>query len=446
MTNILYIAYQFPPLNVGGSARPARFVKHLSKFDINTTVVTLDPESYSNVYPHAKSDSNLLDDYKIDFSILKVPSKNLVERRANKVSNFIDIFFNKYKGNEHTYWQEDYHSIVDKWLETNSVEAIVVTAPPFSILPLAVATSKKHNIPLVVDLRDHWTLWVMAPYGTYYKYLASKVAENKVFRHAKKIIVTSKVTQQDLIDFHPNIAAHKFKYIPNGFETPIVYKDITFKPSEEIVIGYVGSFYYSPESRDLIMTPWWKKKAHRKLQYVPRKEDWLYRSPYFLFKNLDALFLTYPELKHIIKVKFAGTRPDWFDEMVSEFGLENNVEHLGWISQTESLAFQDSCDFLLATSAKVIGGRDYSIAGKTFEYFRMQKPILALVAEGAQKDMLEQSGMAHLIAIDNTTLAKEQLHTVFTSEHTLHPNKTFIDSFQIEKLTEALANEIKALE
>jgi hypothetical protein len=446
MTNILYIAYQFPPLNIGGSARPARFVKHLHKFGIQPTVVTLNPKDYTNVYPKAKSDSNLFEGHDLDVEILKVPSKNLVEGRQNKVANFLTIFFNKYKGNEHKYWEDNYHSIVDKWLETNTVKAIVVTAPPFSILPLAVKTSKKHNIPLMVDMRDHWTLWVMAPYGSYYNYLASKLAENKVFIQAKKVIATSKVTQEDFIDFHPNVDAQKFKYIPNGFEIPIEYKAVVFKPSQEITIGYVGSFYYSPESRAQIMTPWYKKKAHRKLQYVPRQEDWLYRSPYFFFKNLQALFMSHPELKKVIKVKFAGNKEDWFVEMVSEFQLEDNIEHVGWISQTESLAFQNSCDFLLATSAKVIGGKDYSIAGKTFEYFRMQKPILALVTEGAQKDMLEESGMAHMVSVDDSALAVEQLHAIFTTEQAMQPNKAFIDSFHVEKLTEALAHEIKTLD
>lgn len=446
MINILYIAYQFPPLNIGGSARPARFVKHLKKFGINPIVVTLDPENYADVYPTAKIDSNLLEDYNLDFEILNVPSKSLIKGQRNKITYFLDVFFSKYKSNEHKYWADNYHSVVDAWLKDNTVQAIVVTAPPFNVLPLAVATSKKHDLPLIIDMRDHWTLWVMTPYGSYYNYIASRLAENKVFRHAKKIIATSKVTQEDFMEFHPNIAPEKFKYIPNGYETPIAYQSVTFKPTNEIIIGYVGSFYYSPESRDQIMTPWYKKRAHRKLQYVPRKEDWLYRSPYFFFKSLATLFKAYPEFKNIIKLKFAGAQTDWFINMVKEFQLEDTVEHLGWLTQKESLKFQSSCDFLLATSSKVIGGRDYSIAGKTFEYFRMQKPILALVAEGAQKDMLEESGMAHLISIEDTQLAAEQLRKLFSSEFTMTPNQSFIDSFQIEKLTETLAHEIKTLD
>jgi glycosyltransferase involved in cell wall biosynthesis len=446
LTNILYIAYQFPPLNVGGSARPARFVKNLHKYGVKTTVVTLAAESLVNVHPNAKIDSNLFDNHHKNFDVLEVPSTYKIHRKKNKIKNFVDIFFSKYKGNEHKFWAKNYHSIVDEWLKQNAVQAIVVTAPPFSILPLAVATSKKHNIPLVVDMRDHWTLWVLAPYSSYYNYIASKLAENSVFKHAKKIIATSKVTQEDFIKFHPNVNPEKFKYIPNGFEEMIDYEDIIFKPSQGIVIGYVGSFYYNPGSRSQIMMPWWKKKGHRKLQYVPRKEDWLYRSPYFFFKSLRALFKSEPKFKTIIKVKFAGNKEDWFIDMVNEFDLQANVDHIGWVSQTESLAFQKSCDFLLATSAKVIGGKDYSIAGKTFEYFAMQKPILAFVAEGAQKDILKQSGMAHLISVDDIDMAVEQLNGVFSTEQVMIPNQSYIDSFHIDTLTQSLAEELKKLD
>ncbi|MGC1631111.1 MAG: hypothetical protein WA749_03260, partial [Gelidibacter sp.] len=65
---------------------------------------------------------------------------------------------------------------------------------------------------------------------------------------------------------------------------------------------------------------------------------------------------------------------------------------------------------------------------------------------GAQKDMLEESGMAHLISVDDVSMAAEQLYQVFSTEQVMIPNQAFIDSFHIEKLTETLANEIKNLD
>ncbi|MEO6348089.1 MAG: glycosyltransferase [Aquaticitalea sp.] len=444
MKKILYIAYQFPPLNIGGSARPAKFVKYLNRYGISPTIVTLHPESYKRIYANAKSDSNLLSDGNLQEEILQIHSKDSSKRRQNRILNFIDIFFNPYRGNEKKYWKDQYNESVNTYLKHNTVSAIVVTAPPFGILSLAVATSKKHNIPLIVDMRDPWTLWTIAPYGTYFNFLATKSLERKVFKQASKIIATSKVTIEDFKKLHPSINEDKFEYIPNGFDHDIEFHDIVYTPKMDITIGYVGSFYFSPQKREEIMEPWWKKKGHRKLQYVPRKEDWLYRTPYFFFKSLQKLFQLNPEFKERITVKFAGNKDIWFDAMVKEFDLQANVEHLGWMSHEDSIKFQKSCDFLLITSSKVIDGKDYSIAGKTFEYFTIQKPILAYVADGAQKDILQQSNLAHSLSIDDANVAAEKLKEVFSTSQTLSPNKVFINSFKVNVLTKQFANTIKS--
>ena len=38
--NVLMLAYEFPPLNSGGSHRPYKFAKHLSQFGIQPIVIT----------------------------------------------------------------------------------------------------------------------------------------------------------------------------------------------------------------------------------------------------------------------------------------------------------------------------------------------------------------------------------------------------------------------
>lgn len=443
MKNILFIAYEFPPLNVGGSARPAKFAKHLNRFGYNPIVVTLNPDDYDKVFSSVKTDSNILDDYSGKLKIINVSSEDLVKRRRNKYKRALDIYFNIYK--EAYHWKENFNKMVNQVLREREVSAIFVTAPPFSILKLAAKTAKKFDLPLIVDMRDPWTMWTVTPYSNYFNYLRVKFKERSVFNQATKIIATSKVTIQDFKELHPQINPDKFVYIPNGFEFEIPFRTIITSPKEKVKIGYVGSFYYSPESRDLIFQPWHKKKGHRKLQYVPRKEDWRYRSPYFFFKTLSALFLQYPELKNNVEISFAGKKDHWFDDMVREFELTRQVSHLGWLSQSESLKLQESCDFLLMTSAKVIGGKDYSIAGKTFEYFKMQKPILAFVIEGAQKNLLQESNLAYFIDPDDEEKSVNQLKRIFNESLQFHPNREFINSFHISNITKTLAETLNEI-
>jgi glycosyltransferase involved in cell wall biosynthesis len=213
----------------------------------------------------------------------------------------------------------------------------------------------------------------------------------------------------------------------------------------DYTIGYVGSFYYSPVARKQMLKPWWKKRAHRILQYIPHKQDWLYRSPYFFFKAMKQFNSAYPDLEKRIKVKFAGKKQDWLQEMIREFGLEQQVTLMGEISHKESLLFQRECDALLITSAKQFGGRDYSIAGKTFEYLQMQRPIIAFVCEGAQKDLLENAGTALLCNPDNTEESVKQLAELFNGQISLKPVDSFLKGLSRAALTERLSEILKKI-
>jgi glycosyltransferase involved in cell wall biosynthesis len=79
--------------------------------------------------------------------------------------------------------------------------------------------------------------------------------------------------------------------------------------------------------------------------------------------------------------------------MLRETGTEERVRLRGPISHDAALSLEKGADALLLTSAKVIGGRDYSIAGKTFEYFGLRRPILGVLTDGAMRDLVDESGL-----------------------------------------------------
>ena len=131
--------------------------------------------------------------------------------------------------------------------------------------------------------------------------------------------------------------------------------------------------------------PWFKKSLHRMPHYVPRKEDWLYRSPHFFFSAIKKLITLNPEDLNKIEIRFAGKTPNWLIQQIEVFGLTDLCKHFGYMNHSQVIEFQNNCDALLITSSKVIGGRDYSIAGKTYEYFTIGKPIIAFVCEAILK-------------------------------------------------------------
>ncbi len=442
---ILFIVYQFPPLNVGGALRPAYFVKYLKRFGIEPIVITLDPNDYNIVYDKHNIDKGLLSI--IDgCDVRYAPSKNIVNHRSNRFSKFLSIYFNIYRGSEGKYWKKGLFNTITEIISKESISGILVTAPPFSILPLSVELKHKFNIPLIVDMRDAWSLWISNPYSNYFNYYLTKRKENNILQNADGVIATSKQTIKDFLNLHPTLKASKFHYIPNGFDANIGQNSVKYLPKEEkIIIGYVGSFYYTPESRDAIMNPFWKKRGHRIFQYVPRKEDWLYRSPYFFFKSIAILISKYPKYKSRIEIHFAGLNPDWLKKMVIESGLKENIKNMGFLTHEEVIDFQSKCDFLLMTSSKVINGKDYSVAGKTFEYFSTGKPIIAFVNEGEQKDVLINSNASVICNPDDHENNSELLHQIFSNGIELKMNVNYLETFKRYNLTEKLAHVLKKI-
>jgi Glycosyl transferases group 1 len=441
MINILFIAFEFPPLNLGGVHRSLAFANWLPDFGINPVVITLDKDSYTEIFDTYGYDELLGKEFREKADLIPVKAAKIPV--ATRVKQFLAIYFTIH-GNETKYWKQGFYEAVESAVNKFSPKAIFATVPPFSILPLATEVSEKYGLPLILDFRDAWSQWRTVPYGTILHYWRTLQKEEKYLREAGAIIATSEQTIDDFKKLHWRIPAEKLHYISNGYNGSLKSWQPIAVDKQEFLIGYVGSFYYSPEARQQMLKPWWSKRGHRILQYIPHKQDWLYRSPYFFFKAIQQLNITDPPLGNKLKIRFAGKIHGWLKDMIASFGLEKQVDLMGEISHKESLSFQEDCDVLLITSAKQIGGRDYSIAGKTFEYLQMQKPIIAFVADGAQKDLLKKGGTALICDPDNTEESVKLLSGLFKGSIHLNPDNNYLQGLSRKSLTERLAKIISS--
>ena len=435
---LVIVAYQFPPLIVGGSERPFMFAKYLANNDFDVTVLTLSQQSYSKVYQKANIDLALLQDLPEEVKIISVESEDLIKARKGSIPLKFPEFFN-----EAYFWRKEFFNSIERIKKENGIDLILVTAPPFCVANQVIKYAKKEGIPCVFDMRDHWTFWVTTPYKTFLHFWWTKRMENRALKTASKIITTSEVTRSDLLKLHRNLNPKKLLVIPNGFDATYQKANIVFSPNNKINIGYIGSFYYDPDSRQNILKSRKEKSGIKKLQYVPRQEDWLYRSPYFFLKTINTILSENPSLKSQIQINFAGQKPSWLEEMVASFNLESNVNYLGLISKSESIKFLKRNDFLLITSSKIKNGKDYSIAGKTFDYLQSQKPILAFVTNSAQRDLLIKTGAAIILNPDNNQEAVKKLTEIFSKGVTLSPNVEYISTFERKVQVKNLGQELK---
>jgi len=441
---ILFVAFEFPPLGGGGVQRSMKFAKYLPEFGVTPVVITTDLRSFREVMDNP-IDAGLLDELPGDLIIERIPCPSS-RGRNGRVAAWRQIFFSLVEP-QAKWWRPQLERHLPRILEIHKPEAIYVSLPPFGMGPLWCDFAKRFRLPLVLDFRDAWSQWNISPYGSWFHYYLTLRLEGSCLGAASRVVCSSDQIREDLLAEHRGIPRQKLVTITNGYDAEIKDWSLLTNPSVggKFVIGYVGNFYYDPSASEAMMLPWWRKRPNRMIQYVPRKEDWLYRSPYFFFRAVASLLKNRPELRGRLRIRFAGRKPEWMDAQVDKFGLNDVMEFVGYLDHRSVLDFQSRCDCLLVTSSKVPGGADYSIAGKTFEYFGLRKPILGFVTEGAQKEILRKSGMAVICDPDDTEGSAEKLTDLIEGKITFSPDQIFLQGLHRRILTRHLVDVLLSL-
>ena len=116
MTDVFFIAYEFPPLNRGGVFRSLKFVKYFNDFNIKPILFTLNPKNYKDVYNEHKTDNKLINELKsVDKEIIYVKSDNIVNIKKNKIKSFFYFYFNVL-GVIHKNWEKYFFEEAEKKL------------------------------------------------------------------------------------------------------------------------------------------------------------------------------------------------------------------------------------------------------------------------------------------------------------------------------------------
>ncbi|MFN9801596.1 MAG: glycosyltransferase [Bacteroidota bacterium] len=422
--HILLVAFEYPPLNTGGARRPQRLRKGLTARGHRVTVWTADYRQ-SALYTICDTGMPSVDD---EVKRIPMQGEDLVFR----------IQRTGYTAASDGYWRLWKRSLRKAWEELlradDRPDVILLTLPPFSLFRFARWVKNESSIPLVVDLRDHWSLWMMTPYASRLHARIIRMRERELLTWADGVVVVTPVMKRDLQAIHPGLVPEHVQVVTNAMEK--LPEQTSADLPSRIRIGYLGAFYYFPQVAMEAAKPWYLRAPHRWFLYSPRREDWKYRSPWYFFRIVHELFSQHPEWAGRIELQFAGRKPAWFDQMVEEWSLGGQVVHWGQLDAAAALRMQDACSILLITSVKVEGGDDYCIAGKTFEFLSSGKRIIGCVTRGAQRDVLEQSGMALCIDPDDPAGAAERLHNWLLAKAPCSPQPQVIARYALAAVAE----------
>jgi len=294
------------------------------------------------------------------------------------------------------------------------VTAILSSSPSYSTQVAGLWLKRRTGLPWVVDYRDLWSGRPGRPVPAIPRRWREARLEHCVLAGADRIVVASPSWIDPLCQRYGEVLRRKMVWIPNGFDEAKMPEGWgPTKRSERLRVVYTGAMYAS-------------------------------ESPLPFLEALGRLKAECPQLVATVEIRLTGyadvEEQAAMTAVIARYELEETVHFLGTQSHSRCLAEQREADVLLLLSGDQHQG---TIRGKSFEYLKEGKPILALVPEeGVQAELLRRSGLAWIVSHGNVAGIQSLLGRLLAEPgqlRSLQPNWGFIQQFSRRRLTADLA-------
>jgi hypothetical protein len=309
----------------------------------------------------------------------------------------------------------------------NEARVIFSSAPFFTVHLAACALSLLTGLPWVAHFRDPWVTGRLTGYFTSEQFIRiSGALERMVLTRAQKVICVTEEHAELLRSAYPKLPPSKFVVVRNGFDgvewdravaSAAIPEDEAGRP-EKFRITYAGKLYMK-------------------------------RSPVSVFRALRTLIDAGEIRREDAQVELIG----WCEssdghsvaDLISEAGLEDCVEMAGLLSHSDTLRrlSQSNLQLLLAEELTT------QIPGKTYEYLKTGRPILALTRAGAVATLLRQTGGSWVVDPDDQDGVTEAIRECYrTWKHGLPgraPDASLVESFDRRKTTGQIADALNSI-
>ena len=357
MKKVLIISYYWPPAGGPGVQRWLKFCTYLPQFNIEPIVYIPENPSYPIL------DHNLIKEIPQDIKILKQPifepynlASKIGGKSPSKISSGIIPLEAKQtwtqklllwvRGNffipdARKNWVRPSISFLSKIIKEQGINTVITTGPPHSMHLIGLSLKEKKSINWIADFRDPWT-----SIGYHKKLKLTKRAVKKhidleynVLNKADSIIVTSKGTFNEF----KQKTTRPIHIITNGFEPEI--KNTNLSLDTKFSLAHIGSLLSE-------------------------------RNPIILWEALNELIFENKLFAKNFELKLAGVVSDVVMDSITENGLGNYINNLGYISHERAVSLQQQSQVLLLIE---INSKETQmiIPGKIFEYIDSGRPILS---------------------------------------------------------------------
>lgn len=423
MKNVLLIFYYFPPAGGSGVQRGLKFAKYLPEFGFRPVILCADyrflkqPRDYT-LLRELPDKVKIYRSFTLDINWFY---KLLWGLKLNKIVNFLRR--NVFTPDGEILWLPFAIHKLKKIMATNSINQVLVSVPPYSLIFLAKYLKKHYQIKVCLDFRDPWSFGIGRKYLKPPDWVTAieNRWEKEIVTRADQVICVSSVMIEEFRNLYPYLDKNKFVCITNGYDE----KDfpVSFPPirNAKFTIIYTGSFY-------------------DELQ------------PDILWQALKELFKQgklNPD-KITIKIYGKNNRSFVLGKYVNDSVINKIVHLFGYVEHPTSIKLLGTADVLLLFSTSGEAQRAI-VTAKVFEYLRSGKPILAIIDPlSSAAEIIIPAKTGFIASSSSVNSVKETIlnfyHLWEKDMLQVEPKWDYIQQFERKALTAKLAEVFSALE
>lgn len=436
MKRVLIIAYYWPPSGSSPVQRVLKFCKYLPDLGWQPVVLTVDQGEYSAIDESLSNEipdtvevvrTRALEPHLI-YRLLtggnvkgEVPLDAMAEKTVSwkkRLSFWLRL--NLFVPDSRIGWIPFAVGAGKKIIKSKKIDMIFSTAPPPTVHLIARKLAKWSGIKWVADFRDPWTNihYLQTSGRTNFAKRKDEKLEKQVLNSADAVVAVS------MLDIKTDYATkvtdeNKFFYIPNGFDEDD-FKDFSAKKSElmnsKFKIAHIGTI-----GEERIPRAFYKAISILDKKKIINKENF-------------ELFL----IGKVEKSNFLACQKE---------GIEQYVKLIPYLSHKKIFEYYCQMTALLLLTYKT----PKNVPGKTFEYIRTGKPIIAFgPTDGEAANILKEIKGSVIINYDDVDQAVGFLHDLVEKfQMRQFENKfelTDILKFERKQLTKKLAEIFDTIE
>jgi glycosyltransferase involved in cell wall biosynthesis len=410
MRRVLFISYSFPPSTEMGAYSCAQIARYLPLYGWEPVVLTVREKHIDDIFL-GRDDEGRVNDPELVIRTYKFPHPSDIYRRfksrppdgkpsqdndrkavsppngakdksalraARDLLHSLSCVPDKYNG-----WLIPAVAAGLRAVKQTRAGLICSSAPYFTSHLAGYWLALLTGLPWVAHFRDPWITGMHAEFRPdKLCFKINSALERMTISRADAVVCVTEEHAALMRAAYDQMPASKFAVVMNGFDGLEWQEFIESIPPGDPGEGHAAD-------------------APRKFRITYAGNLYMSRDPAPVFRALRTLIECGEIVRDEVSVELIGSCESsegrGMAEIVSEAGVEGCVEMTGKLSHSETLRRLLRSDLLLLLAEGLV----IQIPGKTFEYLKTRRPILALTCEGAVATLLRRTGGAWVVSPDD---------------------------------------------